>query len=295
MTWYANRLSSLRKVLAVELRAYGAIIWRRIWVVVLVVGVVALYAAYQYYHLYKTPGALKTYQSQVTLAIGIQNFGSQDNHSFNDYVSASEGLADALTTAPILTSPSFDRTVAQQISSDMDAIVQRYGPNPDLGNVQNPGALAGAITPTRIYNQVTVSVTWTTPAGAWAIAKAIGEVATAHISSYLNYGLMNTSAYVSGPSSKSVLQPVVSATVVSDASPPTVIPGASANRPALLLVLVLVAFIIGIALAFLIDYLDDRIRSTEDVEQLLQLPVYGQVPRVPSLRSNGTTRRSSAA
>jgi capsular polysaccharide biosynthesis protein len=60
-------------------------------------------------------------------------------------------------------------------------------------------------------------------------------------------------------------------------------------------VLVLVAFIIGIALAFLIDYLDDRIRSTEDVEQLLQLPVYGQVPRVPSLRSNGTTRRSSAA
>lgn len=278
-----------------ELRAYGAIIWRRVWVVALVVGIVALYAAYQYYHLYKTPGALKTYHSEVTLAIGIQNFGSQDNHSFNDYVSASETLADALTTDPILTSNRFDTAVAQQISADMDAIVQRYGPNPDLGNVQDLSALSVAITSTRIHNQVTVNVTWTTPAGAWAIAKAIGEVTTAHISSYLNYGLMNTSAYVSGPSSKSVLQPVVSASVVSDALPSIVIPGASASRPALLLVLVLVAFIIGIALAFLIDYLDDRIRSPEDVEQLLQLPVYGQVPRVPSLSSNGTTRRSPAA
>ena len=278
-----------------ELRAYGAIIWRRVWVVALVVGIVALYAAYQYYHLYKTPDALKTYHSEVTLAIGIQNFGSQDNHSFNDYVSASETLADALTTDPILTSNRFDTAVAQQISADMDAIVQRYGPNPDLGNVQDLSALSVAITSTRIHNQVTVNVTWTTPAGAWAIAKAIGEVTTAHISSYLNYGLMNTSAYVSGPSSKSVLQPVVSASVVSDALPSIVIPGASASRPALLLVLVLVAFIIGIALAFLIDYLDDRIRSPEDVEQLLQLPVYGQVPRVPSLSSNGTTRRSPAA
>jgi capsular polysaccharide biosynthesis protein len=139
-----------------------------------------------------------------------------------------------------------------------------------------------------------VNVAWTTPAGAWAIAKAIGEVTTAHISSYLNYGLMNTSAYVSGPSSKSVLQPIVSATVVSNALPSIIVPGASATRPTLLLVLVLVALVIGIALAFLIDYLDDRVRSKEDVEQLLQLPVYGQVPRVPSI-GNGTARRSSAA
>jgi capsular polysaccharide biosynthesis protein len=278
----------------VELRAYGAIIWRRFWVVALVVGIVALYAAYQYYHLYKTPGALKAYHSEVTLEIGIQNFGSQDNHSFTDYVSTSETLADALTTDPILTSHSFDTAVSQQIHADMDAIVQRYGPNPDLGDWQNPAALAAAINPTRIHNQVTVNVAWTTPAGAWAIAKAIGEVTTAHISSYLNYGLMNTSAYVSGPSSKSVLQPIVSATVVSDALPSTIVPGASAARPTLLLVLVLVALVIGIALAFLIDYLDDRVRSKEDVEQLLQLPVYGQVPRVPSI-GNGTARRSSAA
>ena len=43
MTWYGNYYYPLfRKGLDVELRAYGAIIWRRIWVVALVVGVVAL-------------------------------------------------------------------------------------------------------------------------------------------------------------------------------------------------------------------------------------------------------------
>jgi capsular polysaccharide biosynthesis protein len=176
----------------------------------------------------------------------------------------------------------------------MDTITQHYGAHPDLGDWQNPGTIAGAISTSRIHNQVTVSVNWPTPAGAWAIANALGEVTTAHISSYLNYGLINTSAYTSGPSSKSVLQPVVSAKIISTASPASIVPGPAANRPLLLLVLVLVAFILGIALAFLIDYLDDRFRSQEDVEQFLQLPVYGQIPRVPSL-DNHKTRRSSAA
>lgn len=293
MTWYDKFLAE-KGLRAVELRAYGAIIWRRIWVIALIVGVVALYAAYQYYHLYKTPGALKAYHSEVTLQIGIQNFGSQDNHSFNDYVSASETLADAFTTDPILTSNSFDTAVSRQIRADMDTIAQRYGANPNLGDWQSSAAIAQALSPSRIHNQVTVNVTWTTPAGAWAIANALGEVTTTHISSYMNYGLMNTSAYVSGPSSKSTPLPVVSATVVSAALPSIAVPGPSANRPVLLLLLVFVALIIGIALAFLIDYLDDRIRSQEDVEQLLQLPVYGQVPRVPSL-GKGTSRRSPAA
>jgi capsular polysaccharide biosynthesis protein len=293
MTWY-DKLLAEKGLRAVELRAYGAIIWRRIWVIALIVGVVALYAAYQYYHLYKTPGALKAYHSEVTLQIGIQNFGSQDNHSFNDYVSASETLADAFTTDPILTSNSFDTAVSRQIRADMDTIAQRYGANPNLGDWQSSAAIAQALSPSRIHNQVTVNVTWTTPAGAWAIANALGEVTTTHISSYMNYGLMNTSAYVSGPSSKSTPLPVVSATVVSAALPSIVVAGPSANRPVLLLLLVFVALIIGIALAFLLDYLDDRIRSQEDVEQLLQLPVYGQVPRVPSL-GKGTSRRSPAA
>jgi len=48
-----------------------------------------------------------------------------------------------------------------------------------------------------------------------------------------------------------------------------------------------VALIVGIALAFLADYLDDRIHGKDEAQQLLRLPVYGEVPRAPTV---GRTR-----
>ena len=44
----------------------------------------------------------------------------------------------------------------------------------------------------------------------------------------------------------------------------------------------LVALALGIALTFLLDYLDDRIRSKDDVTQLLGIPIYAVIPRAPS-------------
>ena len=69
---------------------------------------------------------------------------------------------------------------------------------------------------------------------------------------------------------------------MSAASDPATIPGPSANKPTLLLVLVIVALVIGLALAFLIEYLDDRIRNVGEVENLLQLPIYGTIPPAPA-------------
>ncbi|MGH2506389.1 MAG: hypothetical protein ACRDHZ_03085, partial [Ktedonobacteraceae bacterium] len=54
-----------------ELRTYAKIIWRYIWLVVLIVGVVAAYSGYQYYKLRKTPGALTAYNSTISLQIGL--------------------------------------------------------------------------------------------------------------------------------------------------------------------------------------------------------------------------------
>ncbi len=77
-----------------ELRSYWAIIWRRIWIVALVVGVVALYVAYEANHLRTTPGALKGYKSEVTMRFGFQSAGGGSNQNINDDVTASESIAD---------------------------------------------------------------------------------------------------------------------------------------------------------------------------------------------------------
>jgi capsular polysaccharide biosynthesis protein len=262
-----------------ELKAYWTIIWRRIWIVVLIVGVVALYAGYQYYHLRKTPGALTAYKSDVTIQIGLQASPNGTTSSYADNVTVSEALADAMITSPILSSKEFDAQVSNEVGSDMSLIEQRYGPHPDLGDWQNTAAIGGALSALRAHSLVTVSATWTTPAGAWAIANAVGEVSAAHICTYLEYVV---SKKASCSSSANSALPGVTAQVISSATDSTRVPGTSASKQTLLFLMLLVALIVGIALAFLADYLDDRIYGKDDALNVLQLPVLGEVPRPPA-------------
>lgn len=277
-----------------ELRAYWSIILRRIWVIALVVIVVSLYSGYQYYKIRKTPGALHAYQSSVTLLIGLQA-STKITGNYSDYVSVSESIADAFTTGPTITSSKFAKQVYDQVNVDMPQIKQKFGANPDLGDLANPGvavsAISSSITAGRAHSLVTVSASWNTPAGAWAIANAIGEVSIAHINDYSDYVVTNDATRAGITTSQ---RPVVAAKVIIAATDAATIAGSQANRPTLLLVLVLVALLLGIALAFLIEYLDDRLRKTDDVVQLLQLPPYGEVPHAPSpgntkLRGTRTT------
>ncbi len=282
-----------------ELRAYWSVIWRRIWVIALVVGIVALYSGYQYYKIRKTPGALHVYQSQVTLLIGLQANSTITAHSnYSDYVSVSESIADAYATGPIITSQDFDKRIYDQINADMDQIKQRYGANPDLGDLTNPNvavsAIGSSVTANRFHSLVTVSVNWNTPDGAWAIANAIGEVSKAQVDNYFDYAVTTNTSHTS---STNDTRPVVAAKVITGATEAATIAGPQANRPALLLALLVVALIIGVALAFLIEYLDDRIRRTDDVVELLQVPVYGEVPHVPapgSAKLRNTNRTNAA-
>ena len=57
--------------------------------------------------------------------------------------------------------------------------------------------------------------------------------------------------------------------------------GTANSKVALLIALLLVSLAIAIAITFLLDYLDDRLRSKEQVTDLLQLPVLGDLPRAP--------------
>jgi capsular polysaccharide biosynthesis protein len=235
------------------------------------VGVVLLYTGYQYYTLSKTPGALTAYQSNISLQVGLQANTHSSDQFYTDYQSVAEAQADELVTGPILTSPEFTTQVLRQIQADTDQITQRYGLNADLGNLNNPTAISSALTASRSHTLVTLSVTWSTAAGAWAIANAIGEVCTAQLSNYLDYEIRTT------PSSTST-QPQVGVKVISAASEPGRVAGSAEHKVSMLFILLLVALIIGIALAALIEYLDDRIFDPHEAVQLLQLPIYGEIP-----------------
>jgi capsular polysaccharide biosynthesis protein len=266
----------------VELRAYGTIIMRRLWIIAPIVLIVALYVAYQTYILYRTPGALRAFQSATTLRIGLQATPQSTDQNYSNYLTISETLADEIITAPVLNSQEFAVEVSHQIQRDMPILTQRFGPNPDLGTWQDPRAIASAISTSRIHNLVTVTVTWSTPAGAWAVANAVGEVSEAHISRYLDYVIRTTPT---PPARENTAHPLVAAKIISSASEAAPVSGSASNRPLLLLALLLVACVASIALAFLVEYLDDRIRSGEDVEDLLSLPIIGEIPQAPRKQS----------
>lgn len=257
-----------------ELRHYGAVLLRRLWIIVLVVGVVLLYVGYQYYALTKTPGALTAYQSNISLQVGLQANVHSSDQFYADYQSVAEAQADELVTGPVLTSPEFTTQVVRQIQADTDQITQIYGPNADLGNLSNPAAISSALTASRSHTLVTLSVTWSTAAGAWAIANAIGEVCTTQLSNYLDYEIRATPT----PSSATT-QPRIGVKVISAASQPARVAGSAEHKVSMLFILLLVALIIGIALAALVEYVDDRIFGPREALQLLQLPIYGEIPR----------------
>ncbi|HEY0757445.1 MAG TPA: hypothetical protein VGD98_26060 [Ktedonobacteraceae bacterium] len=273
-----------------ELRSYAKIIWRYIWLIILIVGLVALYSGYQYYKLRKIPGALSGYSSSISFQVGLVATTRGDPNPA-DNVTVSEALADSLVQGPVLSSREFCNDISHQIGQDMSEIQQHY-PNPELGNWQDPSALASALSASRVHSLVTISLNWSTAAGAWAISNAIGEIATSRIGQYLDYVVATDYTHTS--TSGTYIQPEVSARIISAASIAGAVPGSSASKLTLLVLLVLIALAVGIALAFLLDYLDDRIRSKEDIKDLFQLPIYGEVPHAPAPGRTSWPRETSS-
>jgi capsular polysaccharide biosynthesis protein len=244
--------------------------------VALVVVIAAIYVAYQYYESHKTGSGTPTYQTAVSIHIGPQS--AIHSQSYTDYINASSSLADEFVTGPTLTSNTFAKQVIQQMQNDTNIIQQRYGANPSLGNWNDPSTILKALSTTRAHSTVTISVNWNTEAGAWAIAKAVGEVCEANMSKYLNYQATAPNSQIS--TSAGYL--IVGANVVNQPTTPIQVDNAAtATKKTQLLAILLVGLIIGIALAFLVEYLDDRIYRSEEVIQLLQLPMYGEIPQAP--------------
>ena len=259
-----------------ELRTYAQILRRRIWIVALVVAVVGIYVAYQYYQSHKTEVTTTTYHTTVSIHVGLQS--AIHSQSYSDYVNTSSALADEFATGPTLTSDTFATQVIQQVQNDMNTIKQRYGGNPSLGDWKDIPTITKALSATRTHSIVTISVNWNTEAGAWAIAHAVGEVCETNMSTYLTYQVV-------APNTQASPNPgylTVGANVINQPAKPTIADsGQLVLRKTQLLAILSVGLIIGIALAFLVEYLDDRIHRSEEVVQLLQLPMYGEIPQAP--------------
>jgi capsular polysaccharide biosynthesis protein len=267
-----------------ELRTYGQILWRRIWIVVLVVAVVGIYVAYQYYESHKTQALTQTYRTTVVMRISLQS--AAHAQSYYDYVNTSNTLADEFASGPIPSSDAFAVQIIQQILHDMPTIQQLYGPNASLGDFRDSANITKALTTTRSHSTVAISVLWNTEAGAWAIAHAVGEVCEANMPTYLNYPVNASSSTTPG-------YLAIEAKVIEQPAKPTLADNTALTlRKAQLLAILLVGLIVGIALAFLVEYLDDRIHRSDEVAQFLQLPLYGEIPAAP-VAGQSRLRRST--
>lgn len=95
---------------------------------------------------------------------------------------------------------------------------------------------------------------------------------------------------------KSQVQKVMNVNNVSILSPATISTSSSPVKPKPSINLA-IAFVVGlmvsIGLAFLLDYLDSTIKTEEDIEQILGLPVLGAVSRMNSHRDKGSRNSSN--
>ena len=137
----------------------------------------------------------------------------------------------------------------------------------------SPGAIQGATSAGKLHRILTVSATWGDPQELATIANAIVQVLTTHGDQYFAQ-LSTESAMVS----------LIDAPVVSPMGP------SLRQRLDLPLRLVL-ALLAGIALTFLLDYLDTSIRGRPELEAM-GVAVLGEIPPARGWLSRIWRRRS---
>lgn len=149
---------------------------RRWWLVALVVVLAAVLALARYVRAAsRTP-----YVSSQTImveALPPEGGGS-------DAVAAAQALADqsalALANGHTITMLPFLSSVAAQVDADHPQIAARFGANDAAPLAALSGrALAGAFTTTHDGDRVVLTARWSSPAGAWVLARTAGEALSA--------------------------------------------------------------------------------------------------------------------
>jgi len=228
-----------------ELRQYWHIVWQRIWIVILLVVVVGAASAITY----QPPPT--TYQATMRFTVGIvPEERPQGEYGYDYYYTwvTSEYLADDL--AEIVAGGRFEAAV--QVQMAVEGIVA-------------PTDLAGSMAGSAEHRILTVTVT---RSGGPEAAEEVARIANAAAA------VLQTRA---GSFFGQVRHNATAADVTLN-DPPVVVPLPASLTARLDLPLRLgLALLAGVALTFLLDYLDTSVRSAAEVEAM-GLAVLGEIP-----------------
>jgi len=222
-----------------ELKQYAGIIWKRIWIpvlLVIVVGVVSLLTRTK-----PTPVYSMTLRFNVAVApeVTTTEYGYNGLHAWV----TSEYMADTLSV--LVNGQEFASDINQHLT-DMDS------------PVRVPAGIISADTRHRV-----VSLTAT-----WGNADELGQIAQAVAQTMQE----NTLEYFPQAAQTGVVITQV------DVSGPTEVNLTSLTQRLDLPVRLLLALAAGIGLTFLLDYLDDSVRGKAELEAM-GIPVLAEVPR----------------
>lgn len=221
-----------------ELKAYARILWRWWWVILLVTVVAGVGS------LVLRPQTPPSYTASLRFSVGLlPEDGGGRFYTYDQYYTwlTSEYLADDLSE--VVRSQLFAEDVSRR-----------------LGNSVPAGVIQGATNPKKTHRILTVSITTSSAEQSIAIANAVAQALQEQGDRYFaQINARNASIRV--------------------IDPPALVPQAVGLRERLDLPLrLLLALAAGVALAFLLDYLDDSVRSASELEEM-GLRVIGELPR----------------
>ncbi len=225
-----------------ELKAYIQILWRRWWLVALVPVLVLAGVLYQ---------AVRSHPSYTATAqMSVTRQPEQDTvpaYRYDEYYNllSSEFILDDLVD--ITRGNVFAGDVAKTIAEKDQVTI-------------SSGEIQGSLSSSRKNRILTINARASTPERAIMIAQAATATLEQKTTSYFGFNPAERGAIIT-----TVQQPLSAA--------------ASTSRQQLIFVLeVIVALFAGVLLAFLVDYLDDTLRSPEMVSAALGMPVIGIIP-----------------
>jgi len=222
-----------------ELKHYAQIIWKRAWIPLLLVIVVAAVS------LLTRTAPPPSYSLTTSFSIGVTPKTVDDEYTFDGNYAwiSSEFLADSLT----------ELVGGQKFAEDVNAHLAAMG-----SSTRIPAGLIVSETKHRI---VRLNISWGNPDELAEIGRAVGQAMQQDILKYFPQA---------GESR-------IQITII-DVSGPRVTNPQSLRQTLDLPIRIILALAAGIALTFLLDYLDDSVRGRAELEAM-GIPVLAEVPK----------------